>query len=78
LFGLPDGQFGGRGLENDIMDTLFGILVNRGEKPISDGVSEPYKDQLFSFPYLADPDDSWAGWAKAKLARWKLGIKPND
>jgi hypothetical protein len=78
LFGVAGAQFGGRGIEDDFMDTLFGVLINRGRSPVADGVNAPYKAPLQAFPYLADPDASWAGWAKAKLARWKLGIKDNE
>ncbi len=78
LFGAPGSQFGGRGIDDDIMDTLFGVLINRGQKAVSDRVDRPYKTTLTAFPYLAKPDSSWAGWAKAKLARWKLGLKENE
>jgi hypothetical protein len=73
LAGKPHTSFGGRRLQDDIMDTLFGILINRNGQPVADGVNKPDQPIKSEFPYLADPDMSWAGWAKAKLARWKLG-----
>jgi hypothetical protein len=77
LAGREPHAFGGRGIEDDIMDTLFSMIVTRGKRPISDGVDRPYKPSLANFPYLAEPDSSWSGWAKARLARWSIGAKEN-
>ena len=75
--GQTNQSYGGRTLNDDIMDTLFGILINNGKGPVSDNVDKPYSPVLEVFPYLALPDETWAGWLKAKAARWNLGIAEN-
>jgi hypothetical protein len=47
---------GGRSLNDDVMDTLFTLLVNAGNGPrVSDGVDRPAKPVSDAFPYLAPP-----------------------
>lgn len=81
LAGKPHSSFGGRGLSDDVMDILFGVLISRDGPPIADGVAGPDKAFSATFPYLAEPDDSFAGGAKAKIARTVLGSSddvPNE
>jgi len=47
---------GGRAL-NDVMDTVFTLLVNGGNGPvIRDGIDWPSMLASHGFPYLAPPD----------------------
>ncbi|TWF75065.1 uncharacterized protein DUF4331 [Pseudonocardia hierapolitana] len=48
---------GGRALNDDVMDTLFTLLVNAGNGPrIRDGVDQATKPAARTFPYLAAPN----------------------
>src|ERR687898_1681681 len=48
---------GGRALNDDVMDTLFTLLVNAGNGPrIRDGVDRSTRPALPSFPYLTAPN----------------------
>ena len=48
---------GGRALNDDVMDTIFTLLVTAGLGPaISDGVDGASRPASTSFPYLADPN----------------------
>jgi Domain of unknown function (DUF4331) len=48
---------GGRALNDDVMDTLFTLLVNAGNGPrIRDGVDQATMPASCSFPYLAPPN----------------------
>jgi hypothetical protein len=50
---------GGRALNDDVMDTLFTLLINAGRGPvISDGVDQATRPASQTFPYLAaaNPD----------------------
>jgi hypothetical protein len=48
---------GGRALNDDVMDTLFTLLVNAGKGPrIRDGVDQATKPAARTFPYLAAPN----------------------
>jgi hypothetical protein len=48
---------GGRGLNDDVMDTIFTQLVNAGNGPIiRDGVDQATKPASRTFPYLAPPN----------------------
>jgi len=48
---------GGRALNDDMMDTLFTLLVNAGTGPrIRDGVDQATKPAARTFPYLAAPN----------------------
>jgi hypothetical protein len=48
---------GGRALNDDVMDTLFTLLVNAGTGPrIRDGVDQATMPASCSFPYLAPPN----------------------
>jgi hypothetical protein len=48
---------GGRALNDDVMDTLFTLLVNAGNGPmIRDGVDQATKPASCTFPYLAAPN----------------------
>ena len=47
---------GGRSLNDDVMDTLYTLIINAGNGPrISDGVDQPTKPASDVFPYLAPP-----------------------
>jgi hypothetical protein len=48
---------GGRALNDDVMDTIFTMLVNAGNGPvISDGVDRATRPASHEFPYLAPPN----------------------
>jgi hypothetical protein len=48
---------GGRALNDDVMDTIFTLLVNAGNGPvIRDGVDRATRPASFAFPYLAPPN----------------------
>jgi hypothetical protein len=48
---------GGRALNDDVMDTIFTLLVNGGRGPrISDGVDRPSRVASQTFPYVAAPN----------------------
>jgi hypothetical protein len=48
---------GGRALNDDVIDTLFTLLVNAGNGPtIRDGVDQATKPAARAFPYLAAPN----------------------
>jgi len=48
---------GGRALNDDVMDTIFTMLVNAGNGPvISDGVDQATRRASHEFPYLAPPN----------------------
>ena len=50
---------GGRALNDDVMDTLFTLMINGGNGPVvRDGVDEATRPASRSFPYLApaNPD----------------------
>jgi hypothetical protein len=47
---------GGRALNDDVMDTIFTLLVNAGDGPvIRDGVDRATRPATHTFPYLAAP-----------------------
>jgi hypothetical protein len=49
--------FGGRALNDDVIDTLFTLLVNAGNGPrIRDGVDQATRPAARTFPYLAAPN----------------------
>ena len=55
--GEPHQTFGGRALNDDVMDTLFTQLVNAGNGPtIRDGVDSATRPATNAFPYLAPPN----------------------
>jgi hypothetical protein len=48
---------GGRALNDDVMDTIFTLLVNAGDGPvIRDGVDQATRLASCEFPYLAPPN----------------------
>jgi len=48
---------GGRSLNDDVMDTLYTLLINAGKGPrISDHVDQATQRASFIFPYLAPPN----------------------
>jgi hypothetical protein len=48
---------GGRALNDDVMDTMFTLLVNAGNGPvIRDGVDQATRPASRVFPYLAPPN----------------------
>ena len=57
LQGRPPQTCGGRSLNDDVMDTLFTLLINADKGPrISDGVDQATKPASGVFPYLAPPN----------------------
>jgi hypothetical protein len=53
----PHQSCGGRALNDDVMDTLFTLLVNAGNGPrIRDGVDQATTPAARTFPYLATPN----------------------
>jgi hypothetical protein len=56
--GRPHETCGGRSLNDDVIDTLYTLLINAGKGPrISDGVDEATQPASGVFPYLAQPND---------------------
>jgi hypothetical protein len=48
---------GGRALNDDVMDTIFTLLINaRNGRPIRDGVDQATRPASRTFPYLAPPN----------------------
>lgn len=48
---------GGRALNDDVMDTIFTLLINAGNgQPIRDGVDRATRPATRTFPYLAAPN----------------------
>jgi hypothetical protein len=48
---------GGRALNDDVMDTIFTLLINGGNGPvIRDGVDQATRPASHEFPYLAAPN----------------------
>jgi hypothetical protein len=57
LAGRPHVTCGGRSLEDDIIDTLYTVLVGGLDGPlISDGVDRPTQPASRRFPYLVPPN----------------------
>jgi Domain of unknown function (DUF4331) len=55
--GRPHDTVGGRALNDDVMDTIFTLLVNAGNGPtIRDGVDRATRPATRTFPYLAPPN----------------------
>ena len=55
--GRPHSTFGGRALNDDVMDTIFTMLINAGKGPvIRDGVDEASRPATDTFPYVAAPN----------------------
>lgn len=57
LANRPHQSSGGRSLNDQVMDTLYTLIVNGGNGPrISDGLKQATQRALTSFPYLAAPN----------------------
>jgi hypothetical protein len=57
LDGRPHATCGGRSLNDDVMDTLYTLLIaGDGAQRIHDGVDQATKPAVCSFPYLAPPN----------------------
>ncbi len=57
LDGRPHSTCGGRTLNDDVIDTMFTLLVNAGNGPvIRDGVDRSTRPASESFPYLSPPN----------------------
>jgi hypothetical protein len=55
--GEPHRTCGGRALNDDVMDTIFTLLVNAGNGPvIRDGVDQATRPASRAFPYLSPPN----------------------
>jgi hypothetical protein len=55
--GRPHRTCGGRALNDDVIDTLFTLLVNAGKGPvIRDGVDQASRQATDTFPYVAEPN----------------------
>jgi hypothetical protein len=53
----PHQTCGGRALNDDVMDTIFTLLINAGNGPrIRDGVDQATRPAARTFPYLASPN----------------------
>ena len=58
LHGKPHSTCGGRAPNDDVMDTLYTLLINAGNPPrLRDGVDQPTRLATNTFPYLAEPTD---------------------
>src|SRR5262249_35894043 len=57
LAGRPHATCGGRSLNDDVMDTLYTLLINADTGPrVSDGVDQATVEAGRLFPYLAPPN----------------------
>jgi len=55
--GRPHSTCGGRALNDDVMDTIFTLLINAGKGPvIRDGVDQASRPATNTFPYVAAPN----------------------
>lgn len=62
LAGRPHATCGGRSLNDDVMDTLYTLLITAGQgPPISDGVRAATTPAGTAFPYLAPANQPPAG-----------------
>ena len=63
LRGAPHETCGGRWMNDDIVDTLFTVLINNGNGPrISDGVDRPTELASYTFPYMPRPNPNPPPW----------------
>jgi hypothetical protein len=56
LEGRPHATCGGRSLNDDVIDTLYTLLISANQKPIGDGVAAATQPASEVFPYLAPPN----------------------
>lgn len=69
LDGRPHQTCGGRSLNDDVMDTIYTLLINAGNGPrISDGVDGPTVPAFDVFPYLQQPNPPLTPQQQAVLA----------
>jgi hypothetical protein len=67
---LPHTRCGGRVPEDDVMDTIFTLLINGGHgRQVRDGVDAPSPDLPDGFPYLAEPNSGIKAWIKARFGQ---------
>jgi hypothetical protein len=67
---LPHARCGGRVPEDDVMDTIFTLLINGGHgRQVRDGVDAPSPDLPDGFPYLAEPNSGVKAWVKARFGQ---------
>jgi hypothetical protein len=55
LDGQPHTSCGGRWLDDDVMDTIYTLLITGGRERVSDGVDGATVPSARTFPYLAPP-----------------------
>lgn len=61
---------GGRGLNEDIIDAVYGLLINGTvNDPVPDGADAPTLAPLNEFPYLAPPNTGMKTWFAAVTGR---------
>ena len=54
---MPHATCGGRSLNDDVIDTMYTLIVTAGNGPrVSDGVDQATVRASQSFPYLAPPN----------------------
>jgi hypothetical protein len=56
LDGRPHTSSGGRWLDDDVMDTIYTLLITGGRARVSDGVDRATVPSALTFPYLAPPN----------------------
>ena len=56
LAGRPHATCGGRWLDDDVMDTLYTLIISAGNAQVSDGVDAPTAPASRTFPHLARPN----------------------
>jgi hypothetical protein len=67
LRGRAHATCGGRSLNDDVMDTLYTLLINAGGGPrIGDGVDQATAPASRTFPYLAPPNPPPAAAGKGE------------
>ncbi|MGQ0575930.1 MAG: DUF4331 family protein [Pseudonocardia sp.] len=56
LDGRPHATCGGRWLDDDVMDTIYTLIISAGNAPVGDGVDGPTVPASRTFPHLAPPN----------------------
>lgn len=70
LTGVPAVSCGGRPLQQDVIDSVYGLLVRGNARDdISDGVANPTRHPQERFPYLSEPNTGSIAILQALIGR---------
>lgn len=70
LSGTAATQCGGRPLDQDIIDAVYGLLIyGDATQDVPDGADTATVPSLDAFPYLAPPNTGWQSVVRARAAR---------